>query len=147
MTGRTNGCHVPNVFTIGYEGRDVDELVRLLRDHGIRVLVDVRLNAISRKRGLSKSALAQALADAGITYVHERGLGNPKDNRADYRLGKTAAHRRYARHLQAHGADAFARLTDLVMATPTALLCVEREPTSCHRTAIATQLDLAVVSL
>jgi len=147
MSGRRKRSPVPEVFTVGYEGRDLDELVGLLHHHGIRVLVDVRLNAISRRRGFSKSVLAETLADAGIAYVHERGLGNPKDNRADYRVGKTSAHRRYARHLKVHGADAFARVTDLVKSTPTALLCVEREPNCCHRTAIATELDLTVISL
>lgn len=147
MNGRENGRPAPKVFTVGYEGRDPAELVALLRDHNVQILIDVRLNAISRRRGFSKSALSQSLADAGIAYVHERGLGNPKENRAGYRLGHESAHRRYARHLESHGAEAVARVNDLIRTTAAALLCVEREPECCHRTAVATSLGASVVSL
>ena len=51
------------------------------------VLVDVRLNAVSRKSGFSKKRLTQALKDAGIEYVHEKDLGNPQDNRDSFRNG------------------------------------------------------------
>jgi len=147
MSGRARERPAPKVYTVGYEGRDPAELVSLLHHHGIRVLIDVRLNAISRRRGFSKTALSQALADAGIEYVHERDLGNPKENRAGYRLGHKSAHRRYELHLQSHGSEAVLRVSDLVRSTPTALLCVEREPDSCHRTAVATTLGASIVSL
>ncbi|SEM69999.1 DUF488 domain-containing protein [Nonomuraea pusilla] len=48
------------------------------------LLVDVRLTPISRKRGFSKTALATALAAAGIACRHMRALGNPKWNRAGF---------------------------------------------------------------
>ena len=148
MSGRRNEKRpAPRVFTVGYEGRDPGELVSLLRDYGIQVLIDVRLNAISRRRGFSKNALSQALADVGITYVHERGLGNPKENRAGYRLGHRSAHRKYERHLESYGAEAVSRVKDLVKTTPTALLCVERESACCHRTAVASSLGASVISL
>ncbi|MDR1430587.1 MAG: DUF488 domain-containing protein, partial [Propionibacteriaceae bacterium] len=50
-------------------------------------LVDVRQTPISRKRGLSKTALGAALSEAGIDYIHLRELGNPRDNRDGYRQG------------------------------------------------------------
>lgn len=46
--------------------------------------VDVRLNPISRKTKLSRTALARALADAGIADAHRRELGNPKTNRVGF---------------------------------------------------------------
>jgi uncharacterized protein (DUF488 family) len=54
------------IVSIGYERRDIDELVELLRSEQVELLVDVRLNAISRKRGFSKTALTTALNAAGI---------------------------------------------------------------------------------
>ncbi len=137
----------PAVFTVGYEGRTPEELVSLLRRNGIRTLVDVRLNAISRKPGFSKTALTDHLARAGIIYVHERVLGNPKENREEYRRGSPSAQKRYARHLHSQGTDAVARVMELARTKPTALLCVEREPHCCHRTAVAAQLGAQVVSL
>lgn len=138
---------VPTVFTIGYEGKDPEDLVRMLRDKRIRLLVDVRLNAISRRRGFSKTALSEHLAEAGIEYVHERGLGNPRDNREGYRRGQSRALRKYERHLTTHGAEAVERVTALVRSTRTALLCVEEDSDTCHRSAVADRLGASVVSL
>jgi uncharacterized protein (DUF488 family) len=135
------------VFTVGYEGRDIESFVTLLSDHRVETLVDVRLTPISRKPGFSKTALSAALEDAGITYVHERRLGNPKDNRPAYRAGEKLAQRRYLRHITDGGAEAVAWLAETVAHSVTALLCVERESTSCHRSAIAEHLGLPTVSL
>ena len=55
--------------------------------------------------------------------------------------------RRYLAHLLQNGGDAVARLSDIVATSATALLCVERESSICHRSAVADQLGVAVVSL
>ena len=44
---------------------------------GVTRLVDVRLTPISRKPGLSKTALGRELAAVGMVYEHRRELGNP----------------------------------------------------------------------
>jgi uncharacterized protein (DUF488 family) len=158
LPGRSARSHKPRgpariqadpstVYTVGYEGRDVADLIALLRTHRVETLVDVRLTPISRKAGFSKTALSSALADAGITYLHERRLGNPKENRPAYRAGEKTAQRRYLAHLLQNGGDAVARLSDIVTTSATALLCVEREPSICHRSAVADQLGVSVVSL
>ena len=69
---------------IGYEGLIIDQVVARLQAEGVEVLVDVRMTPLSRKPGFSKRALSEALSAAGIRYVHDRRLGNPKDNRAAY---------------------------------------------------------------
>jgi len=50
------------VFTIGYEGRQPDELIAMLRAHRVDRLIDVRERPSSRRKGFSKSALRDALA-------------------------------------------------------------------------------------
>ena len=72
-------------MSVGYEGRTVEDLVQRLLAENVQVLVDVRLTPLSRKPGLSKTRLARALKAVGISYVHHRALGNPKDNRAGFR--------------------------------------------------------------
>jgi hypothetical protein len=47
-------------------GRSLEELVEVLRSHGVELLVDVRLNAISHRPGFSKRALSAALGAADI---------------------------------------------------------------------------------
>lgn len=126
----------PTIVSIGYEGRSPDELISLLHHHSVDVLVDVRLNAISRKKGFSKSALANALGAAGIDYRHERELGNPRNNRDAFRRGLKSARSRYARHLENGASEAYQGIVDLADTTRLALLCVERELGVCHRSAI-----------
>ncbi|HKS47966.1 MAG TPA: DUF488 domain-containing protein, partial [Amycolatopsis sp.] len=72
------------VFGVGYEGREVAGFVADLAGRRVTRLVDVRLTPISRKRGFSKTALRDALAEVNITYDHRRELGNPKANRSAF---------------------------------------------------------------
>jgi uncharacterized protein (DUF488 family) len=136
----TRRKRLSRLFSVGYEGRSIEELVDVLRSHGVELLVDVRLNAISRRPGFSKRALAAALGAVDIDYLHERSLGNPPENRQNFRAGQEFARQRYIRRMRREGRDALARLADEVRERPTALLCVEREDISCHRTCIAEHL-------
>ena len=122
------------IVFVGYQGRSVDELIDVLRQGEVEVLVDVRLNPISRKPGFSKNPLSQALAEAGIGYRHERELGNPRENRDPF-------HReRYEYHLREGGSAVYAELMELARSVRIALLCYERLHRECHRSCI---LDLA----
>ena len=47
----------PTIVSVGYQGRSVNELIDVLRHGDVEVLVDVRLNPISRKPGFSKNPL------------------------------------------------------------------------------------------
>lgn len=123
-------------MSVGYEGRTADELVDTLKDRGVDVLVDVRLNAISRKKGLSKKALAAALADAGIEYRHEPKLGNPKENREAFRKGLKSARDRYEAHLSNGAVATFDATVALAANRRIALLCFERDHRTCHRSCI-----------
>ncbi|MEV6982842.1 DUF488 domain-containing protein [Sphaerisporangium sp. NPDC051017] len=122
---------------VGYEGSDLEGFVRRLRHLGVTMLIDVRLNPISRKRGFSKTALSTALADAGIVYEHMRELGNPKWNRAGF--GGTSDELRDARDVYAQsldGSDARECLERVALATQrhmVAVMCFEAEEHRCHR--------------
>lgn len=123
---------------MGYEGRDISAVLKELDAMGAAVLVDVRLNPVSRKRGLSKKALAEALSNAGIEYRHMRALGNPRDNRAGFAetTGQAAddARRGYADILtQPDAAAALDELTDLARKERVAVLCYEASELHCHR--------------
>lgn len=125
------------LLSVGYQERDIQELVALLVDNDVHILVDVRLNAISRKRGFSKTALAKAVTDAGIAYRHERELGNPKDNRESFRRGHKAARNRYLKHLSNGASAVYDEVVALASTSRVALLCYERVHSECHRSCIA----------
>lgn len=126
-----------SLVSVGYEGRDVDELIEDLKQLGVSVVVDVRLNAISRKPGMSKSALRAQLQGAGIDYVHLRALGNPRDNRDGFRSGSPTARRRFLRTLtSADGCAALDELASLAASRVVAVLCFEAEHGTCHRACV-----------
>jgi len=125
------------MVSIGYERRAVDDLVRLLMQNRVEALVDVRLTPISRKKGFSKSSLAQTLDEVGIAYRHERRLGNPKENREPFRQGLESARARYLRHLRNGASSAYRDILELAGGACVALLCFERDHRECHRSCIA----------
>src|SRR5437016_6292051 len=114
------------VFTIGYEGRSLGDLVYVLKAHRVQVVLDVRENAVSRKPGFAKSALGRALEAEGIHYRHEPLLGNPRENRDGFRKGdRLTARRRYLEHLNNGSRDAYEAFVELAMGNRVALLCFE----------------------
>jgi uncharacterized protein (DUF488 family) len=126
------------VYTAGYEGRSLETFLTDLRAHGVRLLADVREAPISRKRGFSKAALAQALQHAGIAYWHIRPLGCPKSIRDAYKEDEDWARytRAFMKHLAAQQA-AVDELAKLCEDQSTALLCYEADFDRCHRTYVA----------
>jgi hypothetical protein len=63
------------VYTIGYQGKSVDAFLNQLLLSGIKTLVDVRGNPVSRKYGFSSRSLAQLLRHVGISYAQFPGPG------------------------------------------------------------------------
>jgi uncharacterized protein (DUF488 family) len=139
------------VFTIGYEGATLDEVLATLKAAGVQQLADVRAIAASRRPGFSKSSLAASLAEAGIAYRHLRALGTPKAGREAARKGDRATLAQvYAGQLELPEAQAqAAALNVMVKEQPTALLCFERDPTLCHRTLLirATMPGVEIIDL
>lgn len=127
------------IVSIGYQGRTIDEFVEDLSTESVNVVVDVRETAQSRKSGFSKRQLEHRLQQAGIGYVHERGLGNPRDNREPFRSGDTTARERY-RQLLFDSADVLNRIVDGLRNDTVALLCFERSNADCHRAIVAEEV-------
>ena len=129
--------------TIGYEAKTLDELLEALKDAGVELLIDVRAVAASRRPGFSKTALAGALKESGIDYLHLRPLGTPKAGREAARAGRTAEMRRiYDQHLETTEAQlAMEQAASEAAARPSALLCYERDAEDCHRAIVAERLE------
>ncbi|MET4372494.1 uncharacterized protein (DUF488 family) [Bradyrhizobium sp. LB12.1] len=130
------------VYTIGYEGTDIERFVATLKAVGVTLLADVRALPLSRKKGFSKSRLRERIEAEGMRYIHLGALGDPKEGRDAARAGRYADFRRiYGKHLvRAEPQRALKELAALVREAPTCLMCFEREPTECHRLIVAGQL-------
>lgn len=123
------------IFTIGYEATTVGEFIAALEAAKVERVIDVRALPLSRRPGFSKTALAGALQEAGLDYVHLKALGTPADGRAAARSGRHADMARiYAGQLELPEAIVqSAMMLELAKEKPSALLCFEREPAHCHR--------------
>lgn len=129
--------------TIGYEAADLADFIATLRAASVTCLIDIRELAISRRRGFAKRALSAALTDAGIGYVHLRGLGDPKAGRQAARAGDAARFRHvFTRHMRTEIAQVdLRRAADLVAEGGACLMCFERDHSACHRTIVAQALS------
>src|ERR1700691_2343329 len=118
-----------SLYTLGYEGADIQLFIRTLLNAGVKVIADVRAVPLSRKKGFSKRRLSAQLASAGIEYVHFVDLGNPREGRDAAKAGNTNKfHRVYLRHLNCASAKiALKKLAELAASQATCLLCFERE--------------------
>ncbi len=130
-----------HLYTIGYEGRTVENLIGMLRDNGVDCLLDVREIPLSRKKGFSKSALAESLGREGIHYVHFKALGSPKPLRDKLKSTKDYAGFFAAmdKHLSTQ-TEALELTYQQVMARTCCLMCFERLAAQCHRKAVARKL-------
>lgn len=153
LLGRTAGLTRPvgenlarmpsPLLTVGYEGRDLATFLDQLEDAGVARLVDVRELPLSRRKGFSKTALGDALADRGIEYVHVRPLGNPKPNRERYWAGDVeggaAVYRAHLRDENPY--SALVELADTLGDATVCLMCFEADHERCHRDVIVDSLS------
>lgn len=126
------------IYTVGYEGLDIDSFLSLLAENDIETVVDVREMPLSRKPGFSKKSLASVLNLSGREYVHMVDLGCPKLVRDRYR--EDGNWKRYTegfmKHLKTQD-DAIAELSALAATSNCALLCYEADSNFCHRSMVA----------
>lgn len=131
-----------SLMTIGYEGSTIDDFVKTLEIAGVQVLVDVRAVTVSRKKGFSKNGLAARLQTHGIRYIHAKDLGDPKPGREAARAGDFVTFRKvFGEHLTTESAQRAVRdVAAIAKEEMTCLMCYERDPSTCHRQIVATQL-------
>ncbi|HET6231504.1 MAG TPA: DUF488 domain-containing protein [Longimicrobiaceae bacterium] len=137
------------INTVGHSTRSIEEFLELLRENGVELLVDVRRFPGSRRfPQFGSEALAAALREAGIAYVHEPEMGgrrapaktadlSPSPNGA----WRSAAFRAYADHTATPAFQAaLQRLVDASQTMRPTVMCAEAVPWRCHRQLIADAL-------
>lgn len=130
------------LFTVGHSTHEIDAFLGLLRDAGIRHVVDVRVAPGSRRHPhFRREALADALPGHGIAYTWEgRDLGGFRKARPASRHTalRSTGFRGYADHMETEAfRGALDRVLRLAAGTPTAVMCAEAVWWRCHRGMIA----------
>jgi hypothetical protein len=129
-------------YTIGYENKSIEQLVTLLKFKNVKTLIDVRKNPVSMyKTDFNKDNLGPVLLKNDIEYVHLPSLGVPSEIR-----GQLSVTREYDWFFKWYDAnviatDAFQSLNIKDFRFPIAIMCVEFDPTKCHRHRLSLELE------
>lgn len=132
------------VYTIGHSTRELPAFLDLLREHGVKQVVDIR--TIPRSRHNPQYNLENMAADlpaAGLRYIHLEGLGGLRHARRDSpnAAWHNASFRGFADYMQRpEFGRALTRLLGLAAARPTAIMCAEAVPWRCHRSLVSDAL-------
>jgi uncharacterized protein (DUF488 family) len=101
------------LYSVGYQGmKDPQELVDILKEHDIKILVDVRSRPYSRKAKFNKNNLNRICDLEGIRYVWK----------GDVLGGFSEIHDEAIKALAEWQGDNVA-----------CLMCMEKDPDQCHR--------------
>jgi uncharacterized protein (DUF488 family) len=123
----------PSLFTVGHSSLELDQFVKILVTHDIKVLCDVRSRPGSfRFPQFNREPLEACLASAQIQYdfLGDTLGGRPSDPAAYHADGVVNyEERRKAKDFRA----GIARTLELNTASNIALMCAEEDPLQCHR--------------
>ena len=127
--------------SLGYQGSNPDEFFPVLKDNNIKILVDVRENPVSRKKGFSKNTLKKASEENGIKYIHFSSLGSKRDIRKEYRSNNNWAwfSEQYKKYLVSQ-TDEIMKLSELIFENNCCLMCFETDYKLCHRSLLIDHL-------
>lgn len=131
------------IYTIGYEGASIDSFLNAFIQKGIRRLIDVRRNPISRKWGFAKNTLSGLCNKVGIEYSHFPELGISSDQRINISTKEDYEKLFFEyenNYLPLHE-DAVKNVLSLIGQAPAALVCMEADVQTCHRGRLANILN------
>jgi len=118
------------VWTIGHSNRSIETFLELLKEHNIKVLVDVRSFPTSKIEHFKREEMERWLPQQGIEYVW---LGKELGG---YRRGGYKAHMRTKLFR-----EGIKRLLEIAALKRTCIMCMEPNPKYCHRRFISSQLE------
>jgi uncharacterized protein (DUF488 family) len=129
----------PGLFTIGYEGRDIDFFLNVLTQNYVDVLVDVRKNPFSMNFNFTKNKMKGYLENSGIRYIHIPELGIEGEKRKDLLTIKDyeKLFEDYERTTIKENPELLDNIVKLSQNYRVALMCFEADVKMCHRGIIA----------
>ncbi|HVM12573.1 MAG TPA: DUF488 domain-containing protein [Actinomycetota bacterium] len=130
------------LYTVGHSTHGIDAFIDLVRQAGLRHVVDVRVVPASRRHPhFARDALERALASAGLGYTWEgEALGGfrkaPPGSR--HTALRNDSFRGYAEHMGTVAfRSALGRVLERAAEEPTTVMCAEAVWWRCHRGLIA----------
>ena len=132
------------LFTIGYEGWEIEDFSNFLKKNKIEMVIDTRKNPVSRKKGFSKNKMAEQLSLKKIDYLHLRDLGTPTEWRKLEKIGKLSREKMFQMYVDKilpRVQKDLDQVKTLAKTKNVTLLCYEADACDCHRFFIAERLS------
>jgi len=127
------------IYTIGYQNKSIESLLRALLQRGIGAIHDVRANAASRRYGFAKKSLSETAAKLGLRYRHFPELGIPSEFRSHLEGADSLQELldQYESGMLPRRMADVERLIGLTEKERAVLVCFEGDPRECHRGRLA----------
>ena len=122
------------IFTIGYAGFEIENFIKVLKEHHINSLIDVRSSPFSKFHSdYNKPLLHKTLHERGIIYRnYNREFGARQENKMYYPNGYLDFSMFTRSRMFIEGME------KIIKAIPLGyrfvLMCSEKDPITCHRT-------------
>lgn len=144
------------VYTIGFTKKSAEEFFTLLKENGVRTLLDIRLNNSNQLAGFTKQQDLEYFTREllGISYIHDPRFAPEAETISTYRNGKgsyEAFRKEFLHTLEERKIFEIIR-KEYGNLDRSCLLCSEKDPDSCHRKIVAELMrevypDLGIVHL
>lgn len=124
------------IYSIGYEGKTIEYFTNELIKEDIRVLCDIRKNALSMKYGFSKNQLKFIVENVGIKYIHipELGIESQKRQSLNTKKDYDKLFVDYEKNTLPEMSEKLEELNKIFISNKRiALMCFEADHTCCHR--------------
>ncbi|MDE1859750.1 MAG: DUF488 family protein [Candidatus Micrarchaeota archaeon] len=133
----------PGIFSIGYEGHNIDSFLDILIQNRIDAVADLRYNPFSMNLAFTKSRLLHYLNKAGIEYLHMPELGIEGSYRKN--LEKNEDYERlfdfYSKELLPKQWGKVKDIAEMGKGKRVAMLCFEHDKNHCHRGVVSSELE------
>jgi uncharacterized protein (DUF488 family) len=131
------------IYTVGYEGKQIDRFLNELMVHGIQRVIDIRSNPIARRYGYHGSTLRRLCKKLKIDYVHTPELGIVGELRQN--LNTYSDWQKlfdyYKKNTIEKQKDKIIDVIALIQEKASVLVCQEADPQFCHRSILSNEIE------
>ena len=130
------------LYTIGFTNKSAEKFFTLLKNAGVKKIVDTRVNNVSQLAGFAKGADLKFFAREidNICYEHNLDFAPTKELLSRYRDKKMSWAEYEIEYLNLLDLRKIAQKTDIETLHENCLLCSEHTPEKCHRRLLAEYL-------
>lgn len=127
------------IYTIGHSTRDVQDLIQVLRTHGVQRVIDIRSVPYSGySPQYNRESITASLDGAGIQYLFDGERLGARSADPNMYIDDKVSYKKLA-----HSDLVQSGIRDLVdnsRSLSVAIMCTERDPLACHRSILVARV-------